>query len=77
MEDGQPLTVRQLCDRIRQDNPALFARHRELSASVAVVVKRLERYGEVLDGFNERDKRTWLWSRKAKEGTNPPDLTYE
>ncbi len=77
MEVSQPLTVRQLCDRIRQDNPDLFARHKDLTASVAVMLKRLVSYGEVRDGLNERDGRTWLWSIKAKEGTHPLDLTSE
>jgi hypothetical protein len=72
-EDSQPLTVREPCDRIRQDNPALFARHKDLKASVVVVLKRLVSYGEVLYGVNEGDGRAWLWSFKATEGTNPLD----
>jgi hypothetical protein len=77
MEECSPLTVRQLCDKIRQCNPILFARHKDLSASVAVVMKRLESYGEVLEGFNDGDKRTWVWPQKAKEGANPPSLRSE
>jgi hypothetical protein len=77
MEVSQPLTVRQLCDRIRQDNPDLFARHKDLTTSVAVVLQRLVSYGEVRDGLNEKNGRTWLWSPNAKEGTNPLEVTSE
>lgn len=67
MELSQPLTVPQLCDRIRQDHPDLFARHKDLTASVAVVLKRLVSYGEVRDGWNEKNGRTWLWSPTQKK----------
>jgi hypothetical protein len=77
MKVSQPLTVRQLCDAIRHDDPDLFARHKNLTASVAVVLKRLESYGEVLDVLNERGGRTWLWSLKVKERTNPLDVMCE
>jgi hypothetical protein len=76
-EASQPITVRQLCDRIRHDDPALFARHKDLRTSVTVVLTRLVSYGEALDDLNERDGRTWLWSGKANEGTNPFDVTSE
>lgn len=62
MECSEPLTVRQVCERIRQDNPSLLARNKNPTASVAVVLKRLVSYGEALDGVNERDGRTWLWA---------------
>jgi hypothetical protein len=77
MEVFEPLTVRQLCDRIRQDNPELSARHKDLTASVGVVLRRLVGYGEVRDGLNEKNGRTWLWFPNAKEGINPLDVTSE
>lgn len=65
---SQQITVRQLCDRIEQEEPSLSERHQFLTNSVTVVLKRLVSYGEVLETANEKDGRTWLWAvdqRKA------------
>jgi hypothetical protein len=75
MEVSQPLTVRRLCDRIRQDDPSLLERHKDPTASVAVVLKRLVSYGEVLDGLNEKDGRTWLWAGTLRHDGVKADQT--
>lgn len=58
---SQPITARQLCGRIEQENPSVLERNKNPTASVAVVLRRLVSYREVLDTVNERDGRTWLW----------------
>lgn len=61
MESSQPLTTHQLCGRMQEKSPSIFARHKQPTNSVTVVLRRLVSYGEVQDGVNERDRRTWLW----------------
>jgi len=61
MESSEPLTTRQLCSCIQERNPSVFARQKKPTNSVVVVLRRLISYGEVKDGVNERDVRTWQW----------------
>jgi hypothetical protein len=60
-ECSQPLTVRKACGIIQEKYPSLLARHRNPTASVLVVLRRLASYGEVEAGSNERGARIWLW----------------
>lgn len=61
MRSSEPLTTRQLCDRIQEKHPAVLARQKQPTNSVTVVLRRLVSYGEVKDGVNESDVRTWQW----------------
>jgi hypothetical protein len=61
MEFSEPLTTPQLCGWIQEKNPAVLARQKQPTNSVTVVLRRLVSYGEVKDGVNERDVRTWQW----------------
>jgi hypothetical protein len=73
MELAQPLTTRQLCERIKEENPIVWARHKNPTASVLVVLKRLVSYGEV-NGVREKDGRTWLWiGARRHEEVSVPD----
>ena len=82
MELSQPLTTRQLCDRIQEVNPSVLVGHKQPMASVSVVLRRLVSYGEVQDGVNEKDGRTWLWigprqRDEAAEDSSLPPLKHE
>jgi hypothetical protein len=60
IELANPLTTDQLCDRIREENPPEWARHKNPTSSVLAVLKRLVSYGEV-NCVRDREGRTWLW----------------
>jgi hypothetical protein len=60
MKFSQPLTTRQLCDRIQETDPSVLTRQKCPTTSVGVVLRRLVNYGQVQDGLSE-DGRTWLW----------------
>ncbi|MGA8272447.1 MAG: hypothetical protein WB919_12880 [Candidatus Sulfotelmatobacter sp.] len=60
-ESARPLSTRELCSRIEESSPEVFARQKEPRVSVTVVLRRLVNYGEVQDNINERKVRTWLW----------------
>jgi hypothetical protein len=61
MKFSEPLTTRQLCDWIQEKSPSVLARQKKPVNSVTIVLRRLVSYGEVRDGVNERDVRTWQW----------------
>jgi len=65
----QPVTTHLLCDRMQETNPSILLHHKRPTTSVTVVLRRLVSYGEVQDGFNEKNVRTWLWigPRQGKE----------
>jgi hypothetical protein len=72
---SQPATTRQLYERIEQQDPSLFARNKHPMESLAVVLKRLVSYGDVLDIGGAGDGRIWLWAevdRKNTCGDEPP-----
>jgi hypothetical protein len=64
---SQPVTTRQLCERIEQQDSSLFARNKHPMESLAVVLKRLVSYGEVLDIASAGDGRTWLWAEVDRQ----------
>lgn len=81
MDFGEPVTTHQLCDRLQETNPSLLVRHRRPTTSVSVVLRRLVSYGEVQDGFNEKNVRTWLWigprqRKEAFEDSSPASLRH-
>jgi hypothetical protein len=61
MESLHPLTTSEICRRVQKTNPEIMARHKHPKASLAVVLGRLVTYGEVCDGIDEQNLRTWLW----------------
>jgi len=60
-DTSQPLTVHQLCERMRELYPSVLARHRHPHSSLAVVLRRLQRSGEV-EAANNGCVRTWHWA---------------
>jgi hypothetical protein len=61
MEANRPLTAQEVCQHIRERNPALLARHKDPLASVTTVLNRLASYGEARFVLNEKDRRAWQW----------------
>src|SRR5579864_3699436 len=61
MEAGQPLAVREVCDRIQQRLPAVLLRHKDPLASVTTVLNRLVEYGEAESVIRENGRRAWQW----------------
>ena len=65
MEAEHPLTAQEVCQHIRQRNPALLARHKDPLASVTTVLNRLASYGEARFSLNEKERRVWQWISEA------------
>ena len=65
MEAERPLTAQEVCQHIRQRNPALLARHKDPLASVTTVLNRLASYGEAHFSLNEKERRVWRWISEA------------
>jgi hypothetical protein len=61
MESQHPLTIAEIYSRLQRTNPEIMARHKHPKVSLAVVLRRLVTYGEVCDGIDEQNLRTWLW----------------
>jgi hypothetical protein len=76
MEPSEPLTTRQVCDLIQETTPSVLARQTKPTNSVTVVLRRLVSYGEVKDGVNEKNVRTWQWigSRQRDAAVEPSSL---
>lgn len=63
----EPLTARQLLNRMQQEYSATAARQKHPSAAVSVVLRRLVTYGEAKEAFNENGVRTWAWAAGPQE----------
>jgi hypothetical protein len=61
MKAEQPLTVRDLCDHIREKAPPLFASNKNLAASVTTVLGRLVKYGEAEVVRLPTGRKAWRW----------------
>lgn len=61
MEAQHPLSVREVCERIRERMPAVLQRHKDPLASVTTVLNRLVEYGEAQSVVRENGRRAWLW----------------
>jgi hypothetical protein len=61
MEAGQPLAVREVCERIQQRLPVVLLRHKDPLASVTTVLNRLVEYGEAESVVRENGRRAWQW----------------
>jgi hypothetical protein len=61
MEAMEPLTVREVCERIQQRMPAVLARHKDPLASITTVLNRLVEYGEAQSTVRQNGRRAWQW----------------
>ncbi len=61
MEAQQPLSVREVCERIQERMPAILQRHKDPLASVTTVLNRLVEYGEAQSVVRENGRRAWQW----------------
>lgn len=61
MESKVPLSARDVCDRIREKDPDIVSRHKDLMASVTTVLNRLTQYGEAKATTLQNGRRAWQW----------------
>ncbi len=69
MRSRTPLSVRQCGNELRRRFPELAARHRDLTASVGTVLRRLAAYGEARYHLDDKGNRVWEWTARAEEDT--------
>jgi hypothetical protein len=60
-DESQPLTLLQVCERMREVYPSVLARHRHPTTSLAVVLRRLQHAGDA-EILNSNEVRTWQWT---------------
>jgi len=60
IEAQQPMSARDVCERIEETLPLLLTRHREPLASVTTVLNRLAGYGEA-EAVMVNGRRAWQW----------------
>jgi hypothetical protein len=65
MEAGQPLSVREVCERIQARLPGVLLRHKDPLASVTTVLNRLVEYGEARAVVRDNGRRAWQWVADA------------
>jgi len=61
MEASQPLSVREVCERIQERLPGVLLRHKDPLASVTTVLNRLVEYGEAQAVVRDNGRRAWQW----------------
>jgi len=61
MEARQPLSVREVCERIQERLPGVLLRHKDPLASVTTVLNRLVEYGEAQSVLRDNGRRAWQW----------------
>lgn len=61
MEASQPLSVREVCERIQERLPGVLLRHKDPLASVTTVLNRLVEYGEARSVLRDNGRRAWQW----------------
>jgi hypothetical protein len=61
------LTVPQLRKQMQERYPSVLARQRVPTASLSVVLRRLQRYGEV-EVVNRGGKQAWQWAAHPQQG---------
>jgi chorismate mutase len=61
MEAGQPLSVREVCEKIQERLPGVLMRHKDPLASVTTVLNRLVEYGEARSLVRDNGRRAWQW----------------
>jgi hypothetical protein len=72
MSSQQPLTTVEIYRRIQNTNPEIMARHNHPRVALSAVLRRLVTYGEVCDGSDGQDSRTWLWI----DGNSPSECAF-
>ena len=61
MEASQPLSVREVCEKIQERLPGVLVRHKDPLASVTTVLNRLVEYGEAQAVVRDNGRRAWQW----------------
>lgn len=61
MEATQPLSVREVCEKIQERLPGVLVRHKDPLASVTTVLNRLVEYGEAQAVVRDNGRRAWQW----------------
>ena len=56
---SDPLTLPEICLRVRQECPALLADHKRPAASLRVVLRRLVIYGEAVEVLSDKGLIAW------------------
>jgi hypothetical protein len=69
IEAKTPITIRELCDRMRERDPALIERHKDPIASATTVLNRLVKYGEAHRVTLVGNKNSWQWASKSRAGS--------
>ena len=67
MRSRAPLSLRRCCEELRRAFPEMAGRHKDLTASVGTVLRRLAAYGEARYHFDGRGNRVWEWIARGKE----------
>ena len=62
-----PLTVRQVYGVMQEKYPSVLSGHKNPTASLLVVLRRLVSYGEAEAKFSERGARIWVWAVERKK----------
>lgn len=73
MEAGQPLSVREVCEKIQERLPGVLMRHKDPLASVTTVLNRLVEYGEAQAVSRDNGRRAWQWVADAPQSTPATD----
>jgi hypothetical protein len=67
MRSRAPISLRRCSEELRQAFPELADRHKDLTASVGTVLRRLATYGEARFRLDEKGNRLWEWIAKSEE----------
>lgn len=67
MRSQAPLSLRRFCEELRHSFPEMAARHKDLTASVGTVLRRLAAYGEASYQLDEKGNRRWEWTARGEE----------
>jgi hypothetical protein len=62
-----PLSLRRCTEELRKRFPEMAARHKDLTASVGTVLRRLAAYGEARYHLDEKGNRLWEWVANVDE----------
>jgi hypothetical protein len=64
MNSDQPLSAREVCERVQARLPSL-TKHKDALASVTTVLNRLVSYGEAYDIVLQNGRRCWAWATET------------
>jgi hypothetical protein len=71
MRARAPISLRRCSEELRQAFPELADRHKDLTASVGTVLRRLATYGEARFQLDEKGNRLWEWIAKSEPEADP------